>query len=158
MPINQGALVIAIGVLTALVLALGFILFDLRRKILALFPRGMPGSHAEMLTELLGRTDLAEREIQALAQKVIVLEKTAAMSFQKVGFMRFNPFSDTGGDQSFALALLDRENNGIVVSSLYNRDGTRVYAKAIDHGNPKQALSGEEEEVLKRAISKNKAA
>ena len=69
--------------------------------------------------------------------------------------MRFNPFEDTGGDQSFALALLDRENNGIIISSLYGREGTRVYAKAVDHGTPKHAISEEEREALERASRKS---
>ena len=52
-------------------------------------------------------------------------------AFQRVGLVRFNPFEDTGGNQSFALALLDAEGNGWVLSSLHARTGTRVYAKPI---------------------------
>ena len=68
--------------------------------------------------------------------------------------MRFNPFEDTGGNQSFALALLDGRGDGFVVSSLHARAGTRVYAKAIAAGSSEAALSDEEAEALKQALAK----
>ncbi len=69
---------------------------------------------------------------------------------QKLGFKRFNPFTDTGGDQSFALSLLDENNNGVVISSLHSRESTRIYAKRILAGkSANQVLSKEETEVIK---------
>ena len=153
--INQNILAIGIGIIFLLIAVLGFFLFDLRGKFVKLFGGKAPDSQASILTELLQRCDANEKEIAELKSRANVLEAVSKISFQKIGFMRFNPFADTGGDQSFALAILDFENNGFVISSLHNREGTRIYAKVIDHGNPKQSLSGEEEEVLKRAIGKN---
>ena len=72
------------------------------------------------------------------------LEAAAPRAFQRVGLVRYNPFEDTGGNQSFALALLDAEGNGWVLSSLHARAGTRVYAKAIAGGRADAALSEEE--------------
>src|SRR3989344_240884 len=155
MYMNQQTILIGIGVLALMLFVSSYLIFDLRRRFFKLFSGGAPGTHAELLTQILRRTEIAERDIASLRSRAEALEKIASRSFQKIGFMRFNPFADTGGDQSFALALLDHENNGIVVSSLYNREGTRIYAKAIDHGTPKQALSEEEKEVLERAINKN---
>ncbi len=155
MYINQQTILIGAGVLALLIIISSYFVFDLRRRFFKLFSGSAPESHAELLTQILHRTELAERDIQSLRSRAEALEKIGSMSFQKIGFMRFNPFADTGGDQSFALALLDHENNGIVISSLYNREGTRIYAKAIDHGTPKQALSDEEKEVLERAMSKS---
>jgi hypothetical protein len=68
--------------------------------------------------------------------------------------IRFNPFEDMGGEHSFALALLDKNDNGIVMSSLHGRENTRMYAKEVIDGKSKQQLSKEEEKVLKEAISK----
>lgn len=69
---------------------------------------------------------------------------------QKLGFKRFNPFTDTGGDQSFALSILDENNNGVVISSLHSRESTRIYAKRILAGKSQsQVLSKEETEVIK---------
>ena len=67
--------------------------------------------------------------------------------------MRFNPFEDTGGNQSFALAILDAQGSGIVVSSLHSRTGTRVYGKAITGGRAEAALSDEEAEALRLALA-----
>jgi len=145
----------ALLVLAALLAVVAVTLFRLRKKFMRLFSAAAPETHTELLTQILHRTEIAERDIASLRSRAEALEKIASRSFQKIGFMRFNPFADTGGDQSFALALLDHENNGLVISSLYNREGTRIYAKAVDHGSPKQALSEEEKEVLARAISKS---
>lgn len=80
------------------------------------------------------------------------LEKEEESHVQKVGFVRFNPFSDTGGDQSFCLALLDGHQDGIVISSLHSREQTRIYAKAIVKGKTiGQELSKEEKQALEKA-------
>ena len=63
-----------------------------------------------------------------------VLEGAQRRAFQRVGLVRYNPFEETGGNQSFALALLDAAGDGWVLSSLHARSGTRVYAKAIKAG------------------------
>jgi len=71
-------------------------------------------------------------------------------SIHKIGLLRFNPFREIGGDQSFALALLDDENSGAIISSLYSREGVRIYSKSIQKGESiKHPLTEEE----KRAIS-----
>ena len=67
--------------------------------------------------------------------------------------MRFNPFEDTGGNQSFALALTDAAGTGFVVSSLHTRTGTRVYAKAVTDGRSDGALSQEETDALRLAMT-----
>jgi hypothetical protein len=67
--------------------------------------------------------------------------------------VRFNPFEDTGGNQSFALAVIDARGDGFVVSSLHARAGTRVYGKAITGGRSEAALSAEEAEALRLALA-----
>lgn len=83
------------------------------------------------------------------------LNNIAETSIQKVGLVRFNPFSDTGGDQSFAIAFLDYFNNGVVVSSLHGREGTRIYSKPVMAGKSKYNLSTEEIEAIKKAMKTN---
>jgi len=74
---------------------------------------------------------------------------------QKIGFNRYNPFTDTGGDQSFSTALLDENGNGIVISSLHSRENTRLYAKKVVSGKVEsQATSTEEQQVIKEALKK----
>ena len=74
-------------------------------------------------------------------------------SVQQVGIVRYNPFADTGGQQSFALALLDGRGNGFVVSSLHSRQATRLYLKQVAGGRSEVALSEEETEALRRAAA-----
>ncbi len=76
------------------------------------------------------------------------LEARGRKAFQRIGLVRYNPFEDTGGNQSFALALLDADDDGIVISSLHARGGTRIYAKAVAAGRPEAALSEEETQAL----------
>jgi hypothetical protein len=73
-------------------------------------------------------------------------------SFQKSGFVRYNPFKDSGGDQSFSLALLDLENNGYILTSIHGREVNRVYAKAVSKGVSQHNLSAEETEALRKAL------
>jgi HAMP domain-containing protein len=72
-------------------------------------------------------------------------------NFQKVGFVRFNPFDDAGGSISFTLALLDEDDNGFVISSLHGREGNRVYAKEVKKGLSKTPLTEEEKNAIKEA-------
>lgn len=73
----------------------------------------------------------------------------------KIQLTRFNPFSEVGGDQSFILCLLDKTNSGAIITSLHNRDFTRVYAKPIKIGQPddNMSLSAEEKIALKNTIN-----
>ena len=70
---------------------------------------------------------------------------------QSVGLVRFQAFSDYGGDQSFALALSDAAGNGVVVSSIYAREGARVYAKPLQAWSSSYSLSSEEEQAIHQA-------
>jgi len=81
------------------------------------------------------------------------LQKICDISISKVGVVRFNPFKDTGGDQSFAIALLDSNNNGLVISSLFSREGTRIYTKPIEAGKSiNYNLSEEEQQAINKAL------
>jgi hypothetical protein len=93
------------------------------------------------------------RELDELSARAAAVEAVGRRSIQRVGLVRFNPFEDTGGNQSFALALTDGGGNGLVLSSLHSRTGTRVYAKAIAAGRSDGALSAEEAEALRLAMA-----
>lgn len=69
------------------------------------------------------------------------------------GLIKFNAFNDTGGEQSFALCLLDESKNGIVLTSLHGRDATRFYVKEISDGKSDQELSAEEKKAINKALS-----
>jgi hypothetical protein len=90
-------------------------------------------------------------ELDSLAARSAVLEARSLRSFQRLGFVRFNPFEDTGSNQSFALALLDGRDDGLVISSLHSRTGTRIYAKAVTGGRPDAPMSDEEAQAVEMA-------
>ncbi|MCX6791952.1 MAG: DUF4446 family protein [Candidatus Gottesmanbacteria bacterium] len=73
------------------------------------------------------------------------VRKDGRLHIQRVGLVRFNPFSDTGGSQSFTLALLDGHDNGLVMTSLYARTGNRWYIKEVRSGKGKELVLSKEE-------------
>jgi len=98
-------------------------------------------SQRRELTEISARLAALE---QGMARVVDALPR----SIQGVGVVRYNPFPDTGSNMSFSLALLDGRASGVVVSVLTNRDGSRVYGKAVEHGRSSYPLSDEERQAL----------
>jgi len=86
-----------------------------------------------------------DKEIQELFEISNSIHKVAHKGIHKIGLIRFNPFKDIGGDQSFALALLNGKNSGVVLSSLHTREGTRIYAKPVEQGKSKKYQLTDEE-------------
>lgn len=82
------------------------------------------------------------------------VERRLRKSAQHVGVVRFNPFNDAGGDQSFCIAIMDEKKNGIILSSLYGRETSRMYAKPIENAESKYQLSKEEVLAIKEALKK----
>ena len=93
------------------------------------------------------------REVDEMVARTAMLEAGARMHFGRLGLVRFNPFDDTGGNQSFTLAMLDANNDGFVLSSLHSRTGTRVYAKAIFGAECETLLGAEEAQAVEIAAS-----
>lgn len=108
----------------------------------------------QILDHLIGQADLNKKQLEKIANVASQIQQTQKVHFQKFAITRFNPFEDTGGDQSFTIALLDGENNGIVVTSLHSRSGTRVYAKEVSAAQAKNyQFSKEEKEVVEKAAT-----
>ena len=121
---------------------------------LAAITRGSDERSLEAILEAhLTRVHEVVRDLDGMEARTAVLERDLKLAFSRVGLVRFNPFEDTGGNQSFALALLDAHGDGFVVSSLHARNMTRVYAKAIAGGKAEAALSDEEAQALRIATA-----
>jgi hypothetical protein len=86
------------------------------------------------------------------------LDRRTRRSLQHIGLVRFNPFDDTGSDQSFAIALLDDQRDGVVVSSLHGRTNTRVFAKPVADGSSPHTLSDEESQAIRVALEGSRSA
>jgi len=105
-----------------------------------------------ILDELLKEAELNKKDIEYLKEYSAKIEKDGLLHIQKVGLVRFNPFKDTGGDQSFILSLIDGNDTGVIISGLYSRSGTRWYAKRVANGKATEhELSEEEKRALKEA-------
>lgn len=105
-----------------------------------------------ILEEVLKNIDLHKKDIENLKDYSLKLEKEGFLHIQKVGLIRFNPFKDTGGDQSFILSLVDGNDTGVIISGLYSRSGTRWYAKKVVEGKGvEHELSEEEKKALREA-------
>jgi len=100
--------------------------------------------HVEQVRSALDKT----AELDTLARQ---LERDGEGHMQQIGFLRFNPFRDAGGDQSFAVAVTDQEGNGVVISSLHSRDVTRVYGKPLAGWESPYPLTEEEQQAIKKA-------
>ena len=79
-----------------------------------------------------------------LEEHLTELKRNFQFAIQKVGTVRFSPFADTGGNLSFALALLDGEDCGVIITNMHSRDYNRIYLKKILHGKSEIALTNEE--------------
>ena len=111
----------------------------------------------KVILENKGRIQKISEETENLYSITSKINQHSLKSIHKMGLIRFNPFREIGGDQSFSLALLDDENTGAVISSLYSREGVRIYAKSIQKGQSvKYPLTEEEKQAISIAsIEKN---
>lgn len=106
----------------------------------------------EVLEQLLATQKGLQGETKDLYKVLEEVKREGQFHVQRIGLVRFNPFSDTGGSQSFTFAMLDGHNNGLVMTSLYARSGHRWYIKVVVAGKGKElALSKEEQAAIKQA-------
>lgn len=104
----------------------------------------------EMLNFLIEKTTKNEREIEKLKKEIENQIDISKFYLQKVELVRYNPFEKERGNQSFVIALLDREKNGLILNFIYIKEGLRVYAKKIKKGKGEDYDLSEEE---KKAIA-----
>ncbi len=149
----QNILLIILSVLVFLLIIQNFFL---RKRYKKIFKKNDEHSIENVLSEYLSRTEKTERNIKKLMNDLIKLEKHSESLVRRTLIKRYNPFKDSGSDQSFTISLLDGTNNGLLLTGLYSRDGVRVYAKPVENGLTKHGLSNEEAEILKKSILLNK--
>lgn len=146
-------LAIAVVILLVLVVVMARRIAAVDRRLQGLTRGAEGGSLEAVLDAHLDKVYAVAREVDDLAARTAVLEAASRKAFSRVGLVRYNPFEETGGNQSFALALLDLDGDGWVLSSLHARSGTRVYAKAIRGGRSEAALSEEESAAIRQATA-----
>ena len=129
-----------------------FISIYLYRKVSVICTTDNKKSLVSIITTYQKNVDDVKEAHKALIDELKNVGKMSYKSIQKIGFLRYNPFEDSGGNQSFSIALLDAYNTGIIISSLHGRDGTRIYSKKINKSEAQQTLSEEEKKVLAEAL------
>ncbi len=135
---------VALGGILIWLLGLSILVWKQNIFLRSLFPKSGSRDIRVKFEEVLKQVENFKAEIDKLK---------AIKSIQRVELLRYNPYQDSGGDQSFSLTLLDDQGNGIVLTSLHARSGTRIFAKPINHGQAdKYRLSKEEESIVNKAI------
>jgi hypothetical protein len=141
---------------------LGYLLFREKQFLKELFPKSEKDyqeskKEASLLIrdkfkELLSEIEEVKRREEILQRNFRDLAKEGLGHIQRIEILRYNPFDDTGGDQSFSIAMLDGKFDGLILSSMHSRSGTRVYTKLVKEGKSEMELSKEENQVLKKAL------
>lgn len=156
--LSQQGLFVVLAILIGWLVFISFFLFRLASHYNRLL-QGTSGEATtlrEVLEKILKSLQVSEERINELVKRAEESEEESKTHIQKVGLLRFNPFEEVGGDQSFILVLLNDENDGIVLTSLHSRTGTRWYGKTVKDGKGvEHELSNEEKEAIKKAKEGN---
>lgn len=146
--------VVIMLVLVVTVIAQGAKLRTMRRK----YETMMAGSGVEdlegLLLDLKNQNEMLEEELSE--QKTLLKATQVKIREMKsnIAMKRYNAFGERGNDLSFSLAILDDDSNGIVLTSLYNRENSYIYSKPLQNGQSQYALSPEEKEVVTLALQR----
>ncbi len=155
---NQEIIIAVLVAVVLLLLALFAYLFletsKLKKNARILFSGKKAADLEEIILGQVEKSKEIENGIIALKDADQRILSQLSYAVQKVGMLRFNPFGEVGGNQSFAVALLDNHDSGVIMLSLYSRDGVRIYAKPIKEGKSEYQLSKEEEEALQMAMKR----
>lgn len=108
----------------------------------------------EDLENYMHRVERVEKQNAEITDFIQKLDNDFEKSIQKIGIVRYNAYKDTGSDLSFTLAMLDENNNGVVLNGIYSRETSNIYAKPVENGKSSYILSEEEQEAIRRAIEK----
>lgn len=150
--LNQQAVFFILSVFFVWLGILSFLYFKLKKHYNRLIARTNKKNLSEILEKILTDMEISKQQIEELQKKTEIQKIESLTHIQKVGLLRFNPFNEVGSDQSFVLALLNGENDGVVLTSLHGRTGTRWYGKTISKGQGKEhELSHEEKETIRIA-------
>lgn len=155
---NQELVVILTSVVLLVFLiwniCLSYNLSKIKKRTRSFFASSEAKDLEEIIYKQIKKTNEVDCEIKKIIEDNKKIKSKLLQCIQKVGVVRFNPFGDVGGNQSFVIALLDNSLNGVIIQSLYSRDGVRIYSKEIKLGKSEYALGKEEEEAIRIAEGK----
>ncbi len=137
-----------LGLLALILVAVTAQTVSAQRRRLNRLVQGPQGNFETSLAAAQEAVKAAQDRAAQLEARLAALEEELQSAITRVGMVRFNPFADTGSDLSFALALLNRRDSGIVITGLWGRDEVRVFAKQITDGQSPHPLSQEERQAM----------
>jgi hypothetical protein len=153
---EQTTIFLFLGVIVVLLAAANSFLvwrfWQINRKTDEFFKGAKTKDFKEVLLRQKEKNSDLDEQIKNAFAKIKNLEEISLTTIRKTGIIRYNPFKEMGGNQSFVIAMLDDKNNGFVLSSLFVKEGNRVYAKALKAGKAEQTLSEEEKQAIAKAI------
>ena len=126
----------------------------LRRRVDTLTRGKDTESMEDVILNFFERIESLENEENNTKSDIKEIKENLKITYQKTGLVKYDAFREMSGALSYSLALLDKENNGVLISSMYSREGCYTYAKDIVNGKSKLNLSEEEAEALKQAVAK----
>ncbi len=109
----------------------------------------------EDLENYMYKSERIEKQNLEILNNIKNIENDLAKCIKKIGMVRYNAFRDTGSNLSFALALLDENNNGVVLNGIYSREMSNIYAKPVENGVSPYTVSDEEKEAIQKAVQSN---
>jgi hypothetical protein len=153
-PIAWAVLALAVVILLFWTMSVQRRASSVQRRLDSLVGDMADGGTARMLTEYLGTVRSTAASVNQMRAQHDELVRIMPTVIRHVGLVRFSPFHDTGGDQSFTLALLDGERNGVVITALHSRSDSRLYAKPVEQGRSSYSLTPEELEAMSIALGR----
>lgn len=142
---------IIISILALLAIFELFLIIRVEKRMKKLF-MGTNAQNLEEVINILGHhVEKLENDRDQIFKHLKIVDKKLSQSVRNIETLRFNPFKESGSNQSFAIAMMNDEGNGVILSSLYARDRMSVFAKQITSGKPNQDLTQEEKKVFDKA-------
>ena len=106
----------------------------------------------QMLNNHLAKVNFVQKQNEEILDYCRKIDVNFEKTISKIGIIRYSAFRDTGSDLSFTLALLNKNNDGVVLNGIYSREMSNIYAKPIKNGESTYTLSEEEKKAIKEAI------
>lgn len=147
------ALSVICVILAVLVITVLCKLKTLKRRIDSLSRGKDIKSLEDIILNFFERVESLEEGEEMTRAALNAIKDNLKITYQKKGLVKYDAFREMSGALSYSLALLDKENNGVLISSMYSREGCYTYAKEIKNGECKINLSEEEAEALKQAVN-----
>jgi hypothetical protein len=155
--IDPAYLIIGLLVITIILIILYIMNLCKMKKLYRAYDRFMRGKDMESMEDLIvkqfDRLDYLEESDKEKRHQIKQIFDNLQNVYQKTGLVKYDAFREMSGELSYALALLDKKNNGVLINSMYSREGCYAYAKEIIDGKSSINLSEEEEEALKIAVN-----